>query len=536
MRKVSVAFLLAGLSLVQSAVLNYTLNIASTEVSPDGFPRHAITVNGSTPGPVLTGNKGDDFLVLVNNDLSDPTMRQSLTIHWHGIFQRGTNFDDGPAQVTQCPIAPGHSYLYKVETGDSQGGQAGTYWYHSHLSTQYVDGLRGPIVIYDPNDPHKSLYDVDDLSTIITMSDWYHGSAKKLGADWIANLTAEPIPDSNLLNGLGRFTGGPATPRAVINVVKGKRYRFRIINMSAIVPFNFTIEDHNLTVIEADGVNHQPYEVSSIGISAAQRYSVILNANQPVRNYWIAYPSNFEGFTEAPTVNPNYNGTEAFAILRYQGAPDADPTTPQITPPDFGVFQEFKLKPLVSPPPPQPDENKLNLSLEFGPFNLGNGSIDAKGGSNIWKINGVQYVPPKIPILLNILTHSVNQTSELPKDVYILPRDTLITARIFGDDHHPFHLHGHTFQVIQSSAGPLNEIDPPIRDTVDLQDALTITIRFRTNNPGPWFLHCHKEWHLETGLAVVFDEDPAGIKQTIHPPQEWKELCGIYNSLPPSEQ
>jgi hypothetical protein len=26
--------------------------------------------------------------------------------------------------------------------------------YHSHLSSQYVDGLRGPFVVYDPQDPH----------------------------------------------------------------------------------------------------------------------------------------------------------------------------------------------------------------------------------------------------------------------------------------------------------------------------------------------------------------------------------------------
>ena len=38
----------------------------------------------------------------------------------------------------------------------------GTFWYHSHLSTQYCDGLRGAFVVYDPNDPHASLYDVDD--------------------------------------------------------------------------------------------------------------------------------------------------------------------------------------------------------------------------------------------------------------------------------------------------------------------------------------------------------------------------------------
>lgn len=38
----------------------------------------------------------------------------------------------------------------------------GTFWYHSHESVQYCDGLRGPLVIYDPDDPHKDLYDVDD--------------------------------------------------------------------------------------------------------------------------------------------------------------------------------------------------------------------------------------------------------------------------------------------------------------------------------------------------------------------------------------
>jgi hypothetical protein len=38
----------------------------------------------------------------------------------------------------------------------------GTYWYHSHYQAQYCDGLRGPLIIYDPNDPQMDLYDVDD--------------------------------------------------------------------------------------------------------------------------------------------------------------------------------------------------------------------------------------------------------------------------------------------------------------------------------------------------------------------------------------
>ena len=39
---------------------------------------------------------------------------------------------------------------------------AGTFWYHSHIMTQYCDGLRGVLVVYDPQDPHAHLYDVDD--------------------------------------------------------------------------------------------------------------------------------------------------------------------------------------------------------------------------------------------------------------------------------------------------------------------------------------------------------------------------------------
>lgn len=37
-----------------------------------------------------------------------------------------------------------------------------------HLCSRFI----GPLIIYDPNDPHASLYDVDDESTIITLADW----------------------------------------------------------------------------------------------------------------------------------------------------------------------------------------------------------------------------------------------------------------------------------------------------------------------------------------------------------------------------
>src|SRR6267154_6090389 len=38
--------------------------------------------------------------------------------HWHGLFQQHTNYVDGPAFVTQCPIIPGNSFLYEFEAVD----------------------------------------------------------------------------------------------------------------------------------------------------------------------------------------------------------------------------------------------------------------------------------------------------------------------------------------------------------------------------------------------------------------------------------
>ena len=64
--------------------------------------------------------------------------------------------------------------------------------------------------------------------------------------------------------------------------------------------------------------------------------------------------------------------------------------------------------------------------------------------------------------------------------------------------HHPMHLHGHFFRVLNK-----NGESSPLKHTVDVPPHGTRTIEFLANEPGEWMLHCHNLYHLKTGMARV---------------------------------
>ncbi|KAG2127076.1 laccase [Suillus cothurnatus] len=479
------------------------LVIANAQVSPDGFIKSAVLAGGTLPGPIITGQKGDTFKINVTNQLNDETMLTSTSIHWHGLFQRHSNQMDGTAFVTQCPISPGHSFLYEFNAGD----QVGTYWYHSHYGVQYCDGLRGALIIYNPRDPYRFLYEIDNESTIITLMDWYHVPSPQ--------VQRQVVPDSVLINGIGNYPGGPDTPYAVIHVQPYKRYRFRLLNMACKPNYVFSIDHHKLIVIEADGQYVESLVVDSIQIYAAQRYSFILETHRPVDNYWVH-------------VVPNL-GTSSMAILRYAGSPDADPKI-RITPNPVAL-RETDLHPLYPPLPRLLREDGADVKL------------DIVLGKNVtsfnFLINGVQYTSPSIPVLLQLLNGDMSASEMAPDgSIYSLPRNKVIEISWIPDFSpgrpHPFHLHGHKFAVIRSAGSSrYNYVNPVLRDTVNtgfLGDY--VTIRFITDNPGPWLLHCHIDWHLYTGMALVFAEAPRDVAASQPLSNSSKQLCPIYDRLP----
>lgn len=114
----------------------YDFNVTWVTANPDGLAdRKVVGINGQWPLPVIEVDKGDRLIVNMYNGLGD----KSTSIHFHGMFQNGTNDMDGAAMVTQCPIPPGSSFTYNFTVNEH-----GTYWYHCHTvsKNQLIDFSR----------------------------------------------------------------------------------------------------------------------------------------------------------------------------------------------------------------------------------------------------------------------------------------------------------------------------------------------------------------------------------------------------------
>ena len=142
------------------------------------------------------------------------------------------------------------------------------------------------------------------------------------------------------------------------------------------------------------------------------------------------------------------------------------------------------------------------------------------------------YVAPKVPSLYTALTVGGSNSSD-PRvygsytTAHTLKHNQVIEIVLNNEDDgkHPFHLHGHNFQVVYRSdedAGPFSAADvdvgalprtPMRRDTVVVQPNGNSVIRFRADNPGVWFFHCHIEWHMTQGLAATIVEAPEALLQ-----------------------
>nr|CAH7760855.1 unnamed protein product [Callosobruchus chinensis] len=67
--------------------------------------------------------------------------------------------------------------------------------------------------------------------------------------------------------------------------------------------------------------------------------------------------------------------------------------------------------------------------------------------------------------------------------------------------------------------------DPPAKDSIVVPNHGYAVLRFRADNPGPWFFHCHFDVHMIVGMAFIFQ---VGELSDLPPVPDDFPRCGNY--------
>ncbi|KAG6643369.1 hypothetical protein I3843_09G202600 [Carya illinoinensis] len=538
---------------IECRVRHYKFNVVMKNSTKLCSTKPIVTVNGQFPGPTLYAREDDNVLVKVVNHV-----KYNVTIHWHGIRQLRTGWSDGPAYITQCPIQPGQSYVYNFTIT----GQRGTLLWHAHI-LWLRSTVHGALVIlpklgvpYPFPKPHKEI--------VVVLAEWWKSDTEAVINQALKGGLAPNVSDAHTINGHpGPVPNCSSQGGFKLPVQNGKNYLLRIINAALNEELFFKIAGHQLTVVEVDATYVKPVKLDTIVIAPGQTTNVLITANQNSGKYLVAASP----FMDSTIAVDNLTAT---ATLHYSGTLASAPTTLTTPPPQnaTAVANKFinSLRSLNSKKYPAKVPLKIDRKLFFT-VGLGiNPCPTCKAGNGsrvVASINNVTFVMPTTALLqahyFNIRgvfstnfpgnpPHQFNYTGTPPSNlqttngtkVYRLPYNSTVElvmqdTGIIAPENHPVHLHGFNFFAVGRGLGNYNPktdpkkfnlVDPVERNTIGVPTGGWVAIRFRADNPGVWFMHCHLEVHTTWGLKMAFLVDNGkGPSQSLLPPPRDLPKC-----------
>lgn len=459
-----------------------------------------------------------------------PIVVSVLTI---SIRMEGTPFNDGPPGINQCPIPPGGSYTYRFKVS-----HYGTYWWHSHYGATMADGLYGAIVVHSPKDPIRS-----DAEEVLFVSDWYNDQSNTIVAGLrntsvgYRGMPIPGIPDAVLINGLGQTNCSHVQPGVectqnevhVVEAKPGSKLRLRVVNPGMEAMIRFSVDGHVLKVVEADDTPIEPLYMHELDIASGQRYSVILDLDQPDAAYWM------RARIAAGCVLLGRE-LETKAILRYKGR-EGEPTSQpwpdraESNAPCVDIDNKYTVVPLHREKLPKPvTQGRMDSAAgEFVDVATGAKFIGF-GFNNVTYLNYIQD-----PVYQQVQEgRHLNTTHFAHLSFSGKGSADLLLNQLDPGIAHPFHLHGRPFSIIARGSGKmtldglkdvkLNTVNPLRRDTLHLPVSSWALLRIPLDDPGVWAIHCHLGWHLANGKLAVIVVQPEKLKH-LRQPREWYGLC-----------
>ena len=524
---------LSTLFLNAQKVVRYDLYVSDTTVNFTGKSKRAIAVNGQIPMPTLSFTQGDTAEIHVHNKL-----KESTSLHWHGLIL--PNKEDGVPYLTQMPIKPGTTHVYRFPIV-----QNGTHWYHSHSGLQEQIGMYGSMILNKKQDDPTFRKGIDDLPTIpVIISEWTDYNPNNVhrmlhnATDWFAirkgstQSYAEAVNEGHLTTKVknefkrmlamdvsdvyyDRFFLNGKVESQLSQFRAGDKVRLRISNAGASTYFWLNYGGGKFQVVANDGNDVEPVEVDRLIIAVSETYDIVVTV--PEKNKSFAFQA-----TSEDRINHS---------LLYIGEGEKQPMAPL---PRLKYFEGMKMMNSMMKMNGDLDDMGMNMSLNQMDMNVvmypeitGPSYAQVKENSaNQYNSNALSDI-----VTLNYSMLKSPHNTSLPKDApvkelkfeltgnmnrYVWSMDNKVVSEadkilikkgenvrmiIYNGSmmRHPMHLHGHDFRVLNGQGE-----NAPLKNIIDIMPMETDTLEFNANMEGDWFFHCHILYHMMSGMGRVF--------------------------------
>jgi L-ascorbate oxidase len=323
---------------------------------------------------------------------------QPVSLHFHGLHQRGTPRADGAARASTRPLLQGETRSWMFTASP-----AGTHFFHGHAGLTSVQGLHG-VVVVRPRDvasaSSSSSYDAE--APPLLFSDWWDKPLATLRAgllapgaafSWVGN------PDALLVNGDDVTPGAAPVPQ--VTLPHGRTLRLRLVSGAALSFLNLAIEGHTLTVIEADGGALAPFDAACVDLNAGERLSVLVTPSDAARAagvLWLSIASRHRSGAPAGLLAlrlPREDGDDGAPPLPLPPPPPRLPMPMQPawndTAATLAFYRRFAAAPGVAPPPPAAAPPAAPLVWV--------GTQNRVDGLMRWSVNNISFVYPDDPLI-----------------------------------------------------------------------------------------------------------------------------------------
>lgn len=484
---------------LQAKTVEYELKIAEEYWAPAGLkPIRALTLNGSIPGPTLKFRVGDTARITVHNNLRN----EDTSIHWHGLLL--PNAQDGVPYLTTPSIQPGTRHVFEFPLK-----HPGTYWYHSHTGLQKQRGIYGSIVV----EPREGEAIHADAEHVLVLSDWTHENPNDVmrtlmrGSDWysIKKENAQSIFGAIKAGALKDYferersrmppmdVSDVAYDAFLINGQKqievggkpGDKIRLRVINASASSYFYLSSSTGSLTIVAADGPAVAPVKSKRLLMGIAETYDLIITV--PPSGKWEFRATAQDG-----------SGHASAYLGRGELHPAQDPRKPDL----------YRMDDMLSGALSAMDMDGVSDTMQEDRPPAPYAKLHSTTPTEIAPSAPRRTLELRLTGSMERYIWSINGKTAREDGVIKISRGEVLRLEFINDTmmHHPMHLHGHFFRVIDGD----NDSHAPLKHTIDVPPMGRRTIEFLANDSGDWLFHCHLLYHMHAGMVRVFSYDDQG--------------------------